>query len=114
MKLSINWLKDYISLNKSVDEIADSLTMIGNEVEEIMTTGDIPGVIVAEIKEIIPHPNADKLQLTKIYDGKNTLSVVCGAPNIKEGQKIFLATIGTNLPDPKNNTYFEIKWLGQK
>ena len=109
MKLSINWLKDYISLNKSVDEIADSLTMIGNEVEEIVTTGDIPGVIVAEIKEIIPHPNADKLQLTKIYDGKNTLSVVCGAPNIKEGQKIFLATIGTNLPDPKNNTYFEIK-----
>ncbi len=63
MKLSINWLKDYISLNKSVDEIADSLTMIGNEVEEIITTGDIPGVIVAEIKEIIPHPNADKLQL---------------------------------------------------
>ena len=109
MKLSINWLKDYISLNKSVDEIADSLTMIGNEVEEIVTTGDIPGVIVAEIKEIIPHPNADKLQLTKIYDGKNTLSVVCGAPNIKEGQKIFLATVGTNLPDPKNNTYFEIK-----
>ena len=109
MKLSINWLKDYISLNKSVDEIADSLTMIGNEVEEIITTGDIPGVIVAEIKEIIPHPNADKLQLAKIYDGKNTLSVVCGAPNIKEGQKIFLATIGTNLPDPKNNTYFEIK-----
>ena len=109
MKLSINWLKDYISLNKSVDEIADSLTMIGNEVEEIVTTGDIPGVIVAEIKKIIPHPNADKLQLTKIYDGKNTLSVVCGAPNIKEGQKIFLATIGTNLPDPKNNTYFEIK-----
>ena len=109
MKLSINWLKDYISLNKSVDEIADSLTMIGNEVEEIMTTGDIPGVIVAEIKEIIPHPNADKLQLTKIYDGKNTLSVVCGAPNIKEGQKIFLATIGTNLPDPNNNSYFEIK-----
>ena len=109
MKLSINWLKDYISLNKSVDEIADSLTMIGNEVEEIITTGDIPGVIVAEIKEIIPHPNADKLQLAKIYDGKNTLSVVCGAPNIKEGQKIFLATIGTNLPDPSNNSYFEIK-----
>ena len=109
MKLSINWLKDYISLNKSVDEIADSLTMIGNEVEEIITTGDIPGVIVAEIKEIIPHPNADKLQLAKIYDGKNTLSVVCGAPNIKEGQKIFLATIGTNLPDPNNNSYFEIK-----
>ena len=49
--------------------------MIGNEVEEIVTTGDIPGVIVAEIKEIIPL-NADKLQLTKIYDGKNTLSVV--------------------------------------
>ncbi|GIS31199.1 MAG: hypothetical protein Ct9H90mP2_15820 [Dehalococcoidia bacterium] len=61
--------------------------MIGNEVEEIITTGDIPGVIVAEIKEIIPHPNADKLQLAKIFDGKNTLSVVCGAPNIKEGQK---------------------------
>tara|TARA_Y100001970_G_scaffold54314_1_gene68868 strand:+ start:19435 stop:21825 length:2391 start_codon:yes stop_codon:yes gene_type:complete len=109
MKLSINWLKEYVTINKSADEIAETLTMIGNEVEDVITSGEIPGVIVAEIKEITPHPNADKLQLTKIDDGKNILNVVCGAPNIQEGQKIFLATVGTKLPDPTNNDFFEIK-----
>jgi len=109
MKLSINWLKDYVNFNKSIEEISETLTMIGNEVETINITGDIPGVIVVEIQEINQHPNADKLQLAKVFDGNQSYNVVCGAPNIKEGQKVFLATIGTKLPDPSNNSFFEIK-----
>ncbi len=100
MKLSINWLKDYVDFNKSIEEISEAFTMVGNEVESITRTGDIPGVIVGEIQEINIHPNADKLQVTKVFDGNKSYNVVCGAPNIKKGQKIFLATIGTKLPDP--------------
>ena len=109
MKLSINWLKDYVDFNKSIEEISEAFTMVGNEVESITRTGDIPGVIVGEIQEINIHPNADKLQVTKVFDGNKSYNVVCGAPNIKKGQKIFLATIGTKLPDPSNNSFFEIK-----
>ena len=109
MKLSISWLKEYVGFNKSVKEISENLTMIGNEVESIDTTGDIPGVIVAEIQEISSHPNADKLKLAKVFDGKKSYNIVCGAPNIEEGQKIFLATVGSKLPDPSNDSLFEIK-----
>ena len=109
MKLSINWLKEYIEFNKTLDEISENLTMIGNEVESIETKGTIPGVIVAEIQHISFHPNADKLKLAKVFDGNKSYNIVCGAPNIEEGQKIFLATIGSKLPDPSNDSYFEIK-----
>ena len=109
MKLSINWLNEYIDFNKSVEEISETLTMVGNEVESVETSGDIPGVIVAEIQEISAHPNADKLQLAKVFDGTLFYNVVCGAPNIKSGQKIFLATIGTKLPNDSDNSFFEIK-----
>ena len=63
MKLSINWLKEYIEFNKTLDEISENLTMIGNEVESIDTKGIIPGVIVAEIQHISFHPNAGYLNL---------------------------------------------------
>jgi len=109
MKLPLSWLNEYVNFDKSSEEISDNLTMIGNEVESIDLIGNIPGVIVCEILEINKHPNADKLQITKLYDGLKYYSVVCGAPNIETGQKIFLATIGTKLPDPENNTFFEIK-----
>ena len=109
MKLPLSWLNEYIKFEKSFDEISENLTMIGNEVESIDQIGNISGVIVCEILEINKHPNADKLQITKLYDGSNYYSVVCGAPNIRTGQKIFLATIGTKLPDPDNNTFFEIR-----
>jgi|TARA_B110000263_G_scaffold40552_1_gene32303 phenylalanyl-tRNA synthetase beta chain len=109
MKLPLSWLNEYVNFDKSFEEISENLTMIGNEVESIDQIGDISGVIICEILKINKHPNADKLQITKLYDGSNYYSVVCGAPNIEVGQKIFLATIGSKLPDPENNTFFEIK-----
>ena len=108
MKLPISWLNEYINFKKSDEEISENLTMIGNEVESIEKSGNIDGVIVGEIKKIIPHPNADKLKLTIVFDGNNDIQVVCGAPNIEEGQKIFLATPGTKLP-LENGSTFEIK-----
>jgi len=108
MKLPISWLNEYINFKKSDEEISENLTMIGNEVESIEKSGNIDGVIVGEIKKIIPHPNADKLKLTIVFDGNNEIQVVCGAPNIEEGQKIFLATTGTKLP-LENGSTFEIK-----
>jgi len=109
MKLPISWLNEYVNFEKSFEEISENLTMIGNEVESIEQIGSISGVIVCEILDIIKHPNADNLQITKLYDGSNYYKVVCGAPNIKIGQKIFLATVGTKLPDLEKNTFFEIK-----
>ena len=108
MKLPISWLNEYINFKKSDEEISENLTMIGNEVESIEKSGNIDGVIVGEIKKIIPHPNADKLKLTIVFDGNNEIQVVCGAPNIEERQKIFLATPGTKLP-LENGSTFEIK-----
>ena len=108
MKLPISWLKQYITFNKSDEEISENLTMIGNEVESVETRGNIKGVVVATIKNIRSHPNADKLQLAQVFDGKKDLQIVCGAPNIREGQKIFLATMGTKLPNGKDS-FIEIK-----
>ncbi len=100
MKLSLKWLADYVALPSSVDELAKKLTMAGLEIEGISRPGDaVRGVIVAQILASEKHPNADKLSVTKIDDGSGTpLQVVCGAKNYKVGDKIPLATVGTELP----------------
>jgi phenylalanyl-tRNA synthetase beta chain len=100
MKLSLKWLKDYVALPASVDELARRLTMAGLEIEGIARPGDgLKGVVVAQILASEKHPNADKLSVTKIDDGSGTpLQVVCGAKNYKVGDKVPLATVGTELP----------------
>ena len=77
MKLPISWLKQYITFNKSDEEISENLTMIGNEVESVETRGNIKGVVVATIKNIRSHPNADKLQLAQVFDGKKVSDKLC-------------------------------------
>ncbi|MCX7611053.1 MAG: phenylalanine--tRNA ligase subunit beta [Ignavibacterium sp.] len=107
MKVSLNWLKEYINLDGiSLNEIVDKLTMAGLEVEEIINQNDIyKDFLVAEVKEVIKHPNAEKLSICKIFDGKNILQVVCGAPNVAVNQKVVFAPIGTIIP----NGNYEIK-----
>lgn len=100
MKISKSWLKSYIVPNLSDEEIADKLSLSGTSVEAI-EKGIDPGVIVVEIRNIIPHPQADRLRLATVFDGTEELTVVCGAPNIEVGQKVPLAKIGTNLPAGK-------------
>ena len=103
MKTSVNWLKQYVDLSWSTDELARRLTGAGLEVEGILRPKPIPaGVIVAEILAREPHPNADKLSVCRVSTGSgDPLQVVCGAPNCDAGQKVALATVGTDLGDGK-------------
>ena len=99
MKISLAWLADYVSV-PPVDELARRLTMAGLEVEGIDRPGAaLAGVVVAQIVDSQPHPNADKLSVTKIdAGGAQQIQVVCGAKNYKVGDKVPLATVGTTLP----------------
>jgi phenylalanyl-tRNA synthetase beta chain len=100
MKISLNWLKDYIDL-EGVDpkELGLKFTMASAEIEGVENLAkDFDNVVTAKILEIIQHPDADKLRVTKVDNGKEVLQVVCGAPNIEVGQIVPLAQVGAVLP----------------
>ncbi len=102
MKISYNWLKRYLKTDLSVAEAEEILTATGLEVESMEYVEEIPGglkgVVVGEVKECRAHPDADKLSVTKVDIGEGELlNIVCGAPNVAEGQKVFVATVGTIL-----------------
>ncbi|WP_304130708.1 phenylalanine--tRNA ligase subunit beta [Ignavibacterium album] len=101
MKISLNWLKDYVDLSDlSTDEIVDKLTMSGLEVEDVTDENELyKNFIVAEVKSVTKHPNADKLSVCEVFDGKENLQVICGAPNVAAGQKVVFAPIGTIIPN---------------
>lgn len=107
MKISLNWLKQYIDLNDlATKDIVDKLTMSGLEVEDVVDETELyKNFIVAEVESVSKHPNADKLSVCKVFDGKETLQVICGAPNVAAGQKVVFAPIGTLIP----NGNFQIK-----
>ena len=99
MKIPYNWLKEYIDIELSLEEIAERLTMAGLEVADIKTTADkFKNVIVGEIKQIEKHPDADRLTICKVDTSKEILDIVCGAKNIKIGDRVPLALIGAKLP----------------
>ncbi len=102
MEISYNWLKNYINLNIGPNEVEKILTSIGLEVEAMEQVEQIPGglegVVVGEVIECEKHPDADKLSITKVNaGGDELLQIVCGAPNVAAGQKVLVATVGTNL-----------------
>ncbi len=103
MKFSLNWLKEYVSFDDTIEGLADRLTFAGLEVERIETIGGtFEGVVVGEVLAIEPHPNANKLRLCTVeYGGEETLRVVCGAPNVAIGGKYPFAPAGTILPSGK-------------
>jgi len=112
MKISYNWIKNYLNLNLPTDEIANLLTDTGLEVEGIEVVesikGGLKGVVIGEVLTKIQHPNADRLSLTTVNIGANEpLQIVCGAPNVAVGQKVPVATVGTWLYDDDNK--FKIK-----
>ena len=100
MKISLNWLKEYVDLKGiSTKEIVSKLTLAGLEVEDVFDGNEIyKGFIVALVKEKQKHPNADRLSLCTVFDGKNDLQVICGAPNVDKDQKVVFAPVGTIIP----------------
>lgn len=102
MKVSYNWLKQYISTDLPISELADVLTDIGLEVEGqeeyVSIKGGLDGVVIGEVLECEKHPNSDHLSLTKVSIGAaDDLQIVCGAPNVAKGQKVVVALVGTTI-----------------
>jgi len=104
MILSINWLRQYVDIKETPKELADMLTMLGFEAEIDTDLSNLTHIVTAKVESVVKHPNADKLSLCQVNDGNEIVSVVCGAPNIKAGQKVVFAKVGAILPGD-----FEIK-----
>lgn len=113
MKISYNWLKNYVKTELSPEEAGKLLTGCGLEVESIEKTesvkGGLQGMVIGEVKTKEKHPDADKLSLTTVDIGSGELlNIVCGAPNVAAGQKVVVATVGAKLYPVKGEP-FEIK-----
>jgi phenylalanyl-tRNA synthetase beta chain len=114
MRISYNWLKQFIKIDWKSDETAALLTDLGLEVEVVeafeSVTGGLKGVVVGHVLTCEKHPDADKLKITTVDlgDGNPPVQIVCGASNVSAGQKVPVATIGTKLYDKEGNA-FEIK-----
>ena len=111
MKISLNWLQQYIKLDLEVNQISEFLTDTGLEVEGIeeieSIKGGLKGIVIGEVVTCQQHPNADRLKVTTVNIGESVLDIVCGAPNVAAGQKVLVATIGTVLYDGEES--FKIK-----
>ncbi len=113
MRISYNWLKQFIKLDSTSEETANLLTDLGLEVEGVdkfeSLKGGLKGIVVGHVLTCVQHPNADRLRITTVDLGDgNPLQIVCGAPNVAAGQKVPVATIGTTLYDKEGNP-FQIK-----
>ncbi|MBZ9653023.1 phenylalanine--tRNA ligase subunit beta [Psychroflexus montanilacus] len=110
MKISYNWLKQFLKTKWTAEETEVLLTDLGLEVEGITNfesiKGGLEGIVVGHVESCEPHPNADRLKITKVNIGKEQLlSIVCGAPNVAAGQNVPVATIGTTLYDDKGQPW---------
>src|SRR6478609_2495535 len=111
MKVTLNWLKQYVDFNWSVEETVERLTMLGLEVEAVQKiSGAFEGIVVAQILTRDPVPGSDKLSVCKVNDGKGERTIICGAPNHKAGDKVPLILPNFALPlKPGEKTPFVIK-----
>lgn len=112
MKISLNWVRDFIKLGATSDEITDKLTKSGLEVEGIEAfesiQGGLKGIVIGEVLTCEKHPDADKLSKTTVDIGGEVVPVVCGAPNVAAGQKVVVATVGATIY-PSEGDSFVIK-----
>ncbi|PZW40523.1 phenylalanyl-tRNA synthetase beta subunit [Mesonia algae] len=110
MKISYNWIKQFIKTDWDAEKTGKLLTDLGLEVEGIenfeSVKGALEGIVVGHVLTCVPHENADKLKLTTVNIGeKEPVQIVCGAPNVAEGQKVPVATVGTTLYDDKGEAW---------
>src|SRR5690348_9124091 len=111
MKVTLNWLKQYVDFDWSPEQLSERLTMLGLEVEGVRKMGgEFEGIVVAQVITRDKHPNADKLSLCRVNDGKGERQIVCGAQNFKAGDKVALIIPGASLPmKPGEKEPFTIK-----
>ncbi len=111
MKVTLNWLKQYVDFNWSPEELTERLTMLGLEVEGVQKiSGAFDGIVVAQVVSRDKHPNADKLSVCRVNDGNGERQIVCGAQNFKAGDKVPLILPGASLPPkPGEKEPFTIK-----
>ena len=111
MKVTLNWLKQYVDFDWSTEELADRLTMLGLEVEGVQKlAGQFDGIVVAQILTRDPVPGSDKLTVCKVNDGYGERTIICGAQNHKVGDKVPLILPNYALPlKPGENEPFVIK-----
>ena len=99
MKVTLNWLKQYVDFNWTPEELSERLTMLGLEVEGIeKRAGEFEGIVVAQVLTRDKHPNADKLSVCRVNDGRGERQIVCGAQNFQAGDKVPLILPGAALP----------------
>ena len=102
MRVSLDWLRDFVALDGDADRVADDLTSSGLEVESVERAGEpLDGVVVAAVLTVAPHPNADRLSVCTVDDGRGEVQVVCGARNVAAGIKAPFARVGSTLPGGK-------------
>lgn len=110
MKVSLKWLQDYINITLPLPELANKLTMSGNEVGSIHTVGqNWQDIVIAQVVAVDPHPNADRLKLVTVDLGGERQTVVCGAPNVSVGIKVAFAKEGAQLIDAEKGQLFRLK-----
>lgn len=100
MRLPLSWLRDFVDAGTDVPGLAHALTMAGLEIEGIERAAPaMSGIVVADVRAIEKHPDAEKLNVCRVWDGQQELQIVCGASNVRVGMKAPLATVGGKLPD---------------
>ena len=99
MKLSTNFVKDYVDIDVDVKTLAEDMTSVGNEYDEAGKLINATNLVIGEVKEYEMHPDSDHLHICKVDVGNEILNIVCGAPNVKKGQKVIVALAGAELPN---------------
>ena len=103
MKIPLSWLREYVDIDLPPRDLAHRLTMSGNEVGEVEVIGGTwDDVYVGHVVSVDPHPNADRLQLATVSLGSEEITVVCGAPNVAQGQRVAFARVGASLIDARS------------
>lgn len=110
MKISLKWLRDYVNITLPLKELAEKLTMAGVEVKGIETVGRTwENIVVGQVVSVAPHPNADRLKLVTVDLGVEQSKVVCGAPNVRVGDKVPFARVGAQLIDGHTGELVQLK-----
>jgi len=110
MKVSLKWLREYVDVSLAPDDLARRLTMAGIEAEVVPAVADSwQGIAVGQITAINPHPNADRLRLVTVNLGTEQETVVCGAPNLRLGDKVAFASVGAQLCDGHSGQLFRLQ-----